>query len=230
MCGCVRDDPDQDTNGARSRPARTDGDDAARHPPPVPPAGTGTGAGCAVSVPCRVRGFLARGGHPGGRGRGAATADPPDPARMGNRSAQTLLKILGFVRGQVSQTVAWQATTFALLAALLGVPFGIAGGRWAWRLVADQLGVASGPVVPSAPVLAIAAGALLAANLAAAGPGWAARRVRKRVHAARQYSWTRPPSRSRRCTLPFRPSSTMVSPMAGSGAWSCSARCARCRL
>jgi len=149
---------------------------------------------------------------------------------MGNRSAQTLLKTLGFVRGQVSQTVAWQATTFALLAALLGVPFGIAGGRWAWRLVADKLGVASGPVVPSAPVLAIAAGALLAANLAAAGPGWAARRVRKRVHAARQYSWTRPPSRSRRCTLPFRPSSTMVSPMAGSGAWSCSARCARCRL
>jgi thiosulfate reductase cytochrome b subunit len=71
---------------------------------------------------------------------------------------------------------------------------------------------------------------LLAANLAAAGPGWAARRVRKRVHAARQYSWSRPPSRSRRCTLPFRPSSTMVSPMAGSGAWSCSARCARCRL
>jgi predicted lysophospholipase L1 biosynthesis ABC-type transport system permease subunit len=96
---------------------------------------------------------------------------------MGNRSAQTLLKTLGFVRGQVSQTVAWQATTFALLAALLGVPFGIAGGRWAWRLVADQLGVASGPVVPSAPVLAIAAGALLAANLAAAGPGWAAARI-----------------------------------------------------
>ena len=66
---------------------------------------------------------------------------------------------------------------FALLAALLGVPFGIAGGRWAWRLVADKLGVASGPVVPSAPVLAIAAGALLAANLAAAGPGWAAARI-----------------------------------------------------
>jgi hypothetical protein len=64
-----------------------------------------------------------------------------------------------------------------LLAALLGVPLGIAGGRWAWRLVADKLGVASGPVVPSTPVLAIAAGALLAANLAAAGPGWAAARI-----------------------------------------------------
>ena len=89
-----------------------------------------------------------------------------------------ILKTLGFVRSQVSQTVAWQATTFALLATLLGVPLGIAGGRWAWRLVAEQLGVASGPVVPPAAVLAIAAGALLAANLAAAGPGWAAARIR----------------------------------------------------
>jgi hypothetical protein len=88
-----------------------------------------------------------------------------------------ILKTLGFERIQVSQTVAWQATTFALLATLVGVPLGIAGGRWAWRLVADQLGVASGPVVSPASVLAIAAGALLAANLAAAGPGWAAARV-----------------------------------------------------
>jgi FtsX-like permease family len=92
-----------------------------------------------------------------------------------------MLKTLGFTRGQVSQTVAWQATTFALVAALFGLPAGIAGGRWAWRLVADQLGVSAGPVVPPAPVLAIAAGALLAANLAAAGPGWAAARIRPAI-------------------------------------------------
>jgi MacB-like periplasmic core domain/FtsX-like permease family len=89
-----------------------------------------------------------------------------------------MLKTLGFTRGQVSQTVAWQATTFALVAALAGLPVGIAAGRWAWRLVADQLGVVSGPVVPPVPALAIVAGALLAANLAAAGPGWVAARVR----------------------------------------------------
>jgi hypothetical protein len=88
-----------------------------------------------------------------------------------------ILKTLGFARGQVSQTVAWQATTFALVATLIGVPLGVAGGRWAWRLVAEQLGVASGPVVPPLPVLAIIAGALLAANLAAAAPGWAAARI-----------------------------------------------------
>jgi hypothetical protein len=91
------------------------------------------------------------------------------------------LKTLGFTRGQVSATVAWQATTFALLAAAVGVPLGVAGGRWAWRLVADQLGVVSGPVVQPLPVLAIAAGALAVANLAAAGPGWTAARIRPAV-------------------------------------------------
>jgi ABC-type antimicrobial peptide transport system permease subunit len=74
--------------------------------------------------------------------------------------------------------VAWQATSFALAAGLLGVPLGIAGGRWARLVVAEQLGVAAGPVVPPVPLLAIAAGALLAANLAAAGPGWVATRIR----------------------------------------------------
>ena len=92
-----------------------------------------------------------------------------------------ILKTLGFGRGQVSQTVAWQATTFALLAAVVGVPLGVAGGRWAWRLVAGQLGVVSGPVVPPLPVLAVAAGALVVANLVAAGPGRAAARIRPAV-------------------------------------------------
>jgi hypothetical protein len=88
-----------------------------------------------------------------------------------------ILKTLGFTRGQAAQTVAWQATTFALLAGLVGLPLGVAGGRWAWRLVAAQLGVAAGPVIPSVPVLAVAASTLLIANLVAAGPGWAASRV-----------------------------------------------------
>jgi putative ABC transport system permease protein len=92
-----------------------------------------------------------------------------------------ILKTLGFGSGQVSQTLAWQATTFALVAGLIGVPLGIAGGRWAWRLLAQQLGVATGPVVPPLPVLAIAVGALLAANVVAAGPGWLAARTRPAV-------------------------------------------------
>jgi ABC-type lipoprotein release transport system permease subunit len=89
-----------------------------------------------------------------------------------------ILKTLGFGRGQISQTVAWQATSFALAAGLLGVPLGIVGGRWAWLVVAEQLGVAAGPVVPPVLLLTIAVGALLAANLAAAGPGLVAARIR----------------------------------------------------
>jgi len=89
-----------------------------------------------------------------------------------------VLKTLGFLQRQVSATVAWQATAFATAALLAGVPLGVAGGRWAWRLVATSLGVVPEPVVPPLGVLAIAAGALLTANLIAAGPGWVAGRLR----------------------------------------------------
>jgi hypothetical protein len=89
-----------------------------------------------------------------------------------------VLKTLGFLPRQVSATIAWQATAFAAAAVLAGLPLGIAVGRWAWRLVATQLGVVPEPVVPPLQAVAIASGVLLAANLIAAGPGWVAGRVR----------------------------------------------------
>jgi ABC-type lipoprotein release transport system permease subunit len=92
-----------------------------------------------------------------------------------------VLKTLGFVRGQVAATVAWQATTFAAVALVLGVPIGLAAGRWAWQLTAAALGVDSGPVVPLAAVLAVAAGTVVAANLVAVLPGRAASRLRPAV-------------------------------------------------
>jgi hypothetical protein len=89
-----------------------------------------------------------------------------------------ILKTMGFVRGQVSATVAWQATTFAVVAILVGLPLGVAAGRWTWRLTAEQLGVASPPVTPPLLILAIATGAVVAANLIAAPSGWVAGRLR----------------------------------------------------
>jgi predicted lysophospholipase L1 biosynthesis ABC-type transport system permease subunit len=89
-----------------------------------------------------------------------------------------VLKTLGFVRGQVAATIAWQATTFAVVALVLGVPLGLAAGRWAWQLTAAALGVDSGPVVPVAALVAVVVGTLGAANLVAAGPGRAASRLR----------------------------------------------------
>jgi ABC-type lipoprotein release transport system permease subunit len=89
-----------------------------------------------------------------------------------------VLKALGFLPRQVSATIAWQATAFATAAVLAGLPLGVAIGRWAWRLVATQLGVVPEPVVPPLQAAAIVSGVLLAANLIAAGPGWVAGRVR----------------------------------------------------
>jgi FtsX-like permease family len=89
-----------------------------------------------------------------------------------------VLKTLGFLPRQVSATIAWQATAFATAAVLAGLPLGVAVGRWAWRLVATQLGVVPEPVVPPLQVVAIVSGVLVAANLIAAGPAWVAGRVR----------------------------------------------------
>jgi ABC-type lipoprotein release transport system permease subunit len=92
-----------------------------------------------------------------------------------------VLKALGFTRGQVAATVCWQATTFAVVALAVGLPLGVAAGRWAWQLTADTLGVHSSPVVPLAAMAAAAAGTVLAANLVAAVPGRAASRLRPAV-------------------------------------------------
>src|SRR5438270_8549405 len=85
-----------------------------------------------------------------------------------------VLKTLGFVRGQVSAAVAWQATTLVLLALLVGVPVGAALGRWLWGTFADRLGVPSDPRVPLLTLALAVPVALTIANLLAAGPGWVA--------------------------------------------------------
>lgn len=82
-----------------------------------------------------------------------------------------LLKTLGFTRRQVSASVAWQATTFGVVALVVGVPVGITLGRWAWTTLADDLGTVAEPIVPA---LALGLGVLLVlvvANLVAFVPG-----------------------------------------------------------
>jgi ABC-type lipoprotein release transport system permease subunit len=88
-----------------------------------------------------------------------------------------ILKTLGFVRGQVRGTLAWQATTLAAVALLVGLPIGIAGGRWGWRLFAGQLRVVPDPVVPLLAVLVAVPAALVLANVVAALPGRTAART-----------------------------------------------------
>jgi predicted lysophospholipase L1 biosynthesis ABC-type transport system permease subunit len=88
-----------------------------------------------------------------------------------------ILKTLGFVRTQVSATVAWQASTFAVLAAVIGLALGIAGGRWLWIFFADRLGVRPEPVIPILLLIVVIPGALALANLIAAIPARAAART-----------------------------------------------------
>src|ERR1019366_4805338 len=43
-----------------------------------------------------------------------------------------LLKVLGFVRRQVSTAMCWQATTIAVIGVVFGVPTGLIIGRIVW--------------------------------------------------------------------------------------------------
>jgi hypothetical protein len=92
-----------------------------------------------------------------------------------------ILKTLGFVRPQLRGAVAWQATTLAVIALLIGLPSGIAGGRWGWRLFAGQLGVLPDPVVPLVAIFVAVPAALALANLVAALPGLAAARTQPAI-------------------------------------------------
>jgi FtsX-like permease family len=94
------------------------------------------------------------------------------------RTERGLLRALGMVRRQLAAIVFWQATTVAVVAIVAGIPLGIAAGRAIWRAFAISLGVVPVPVVQAWLIVALAAGALLAANALAAVPAMSAARSR----------------------------------------------------
>jgi ABC-type antimicrobial peptide transport system permease subunit len=85
-----------------------------------------------------------------------------------------LLKVLGFVNGQVASAVSWQATTLTLVGIVFGVPLGVVAGRTTWTLFASRLGVLPASVIPVWTIGGLAIGVLVAANLLAVGPALAA--------------------------------------------------------
>jgi hypothetical protein len=89
-----------------------------------------------------------------------------------------LLKVLGFVNGQVVASVAWQATTLALLGLVVGIPLGVVAGRATWNLFANNLGVVPLAEVPVWVMGILALGVLVVANLLAVLPALAATRTR----------------------------------------------------
>jgi ABC-type antimicrobial peptide transport system permease subunit len=89
-----------------------------------------------------------------------------------------VLKTLGLLRSQLLRVVSWQASALAATALLVGMPVGLLAGRWAWALFAGSVGVAGTAEVPLPIVLLVIPVTLLLASLLAAGPGWAAARIR----------------------------------------------------
>jgi len=89
-----------------------------------------------------------------------------------------ILKVLGLLRRQVSSITAWQVTTLAGVALLVGVPLGVAAGRWAWIFFAYDLGIPATAITPLPLVLLTIPAVILVANAVAFWPGRTAARLR----------------------------------------------------
>jgi ABC-type lipoprotein release transport system permease subunit len=89
-----------------------------------------------------------------------------------------ILRTLGFTRGQVRRTAAWQAATLTAAALAIGIPAGAVCGRGAWLIFARHLGIVPVPDIPLpwfAVLIPIALGLAVAI---AALPGESAARVK----------------------------------------------------
>jgi hypothetical protein len=91
-----------------------------------------------------------------------------------------ILKAMGFVSRQIRATVAWQATAIAATGLVIGLPLGVAAGRWAWTLLARGFAIEPVPVISALVLLSVPA-VLLMANLVAAVPARAAARTQPAV-------------------------------------------------
>lgn len=89
-----------------------------------------------------------------------------------------MLRAIGFRPLQVAGCVAWQAATVALVALVIGIPLGIAAGRWSWRWVADTTPLLFVPPVAAGVVLLCVPVTLVLANVMAALPARRAARLR----------------------------------------------------
>jgi FtsX-like permease family len=88
-----------------------------------------------------------------------------------------VLKALGLLRRQVSQVTAWQVSTLAGLALLIGLPLGVTAGRWSWQLFAAGLGVPADTRPPVTLLLVMVPAVLIIANAVALWPGRSVARI-----------------------------------------------------
>jgi ABC-type lipoprotein release transport system permease subunit len=93
------------------------------------------------------------------------------------RSQQVgILRALGLTRGQVVGAVSTQGASMCVIGALIGVPVGIALGRWTWSASAHQLGVADHLSAPMLALVAVIVAGLVLLLVLGAIAGWFAGR------------------------------------------------------
>ncbi|MDX6319448.1 MAG: putative transport system permease protein [Nocardioidaceae bacterium] len=82
-----------------------------------------------------------------------------------------VLRALGLTSPQVRATVAWQATTLAMVGLVFGIPLGLALARTLWRVVAERTPVVYVPPLALVAVFLVVPISLVVVNLLAAYPG-----------------------------------------------------------
>jgi hypothetical protein len=97
------------------------------------------------------------------------------------RHELAVLKALGFARGQVRATLAWEASTLAIVGIVVGIPTGVIVGRLAWSLVARDMGVATSIAIPPLALALVVPATFLLVNVVAYFPARAAARTRTGV-------------------------------------------------
>ncbi len=93
------------------------------------------------------------------------------------RTDLALLKALGFTKRQLAGAIAWQASVAVGIGCVIGIPLGIALGRFLWDLFVGQISAVPDPTVPAASIVLIGVAALVLANVVAAVPGRLAART-----------------------------------------------------
>jgi FtsX-like permease family/MacB-like periplasmic core domain len=88
-----------------------------------------------------------------------------------------LLKTLGFTRRQLASTIAWQASVAVAIGCVVGIPLGIALGRFLWDQFVHEISAVPDPTIPGTSIVLIVLAALVLANLVAAVPGQIAART-----------------------------------------------------
>ena len=83
-----------------------------------------------------------------------------------SRHDLAVLRVIGCTRRQLDAVTAWQVAPFALAAALLGIPFGIALGRLLYRLFAQSLAVVNDASTSAAVFGALVLAVLMASAIA----------------------------------------------------------------